>query len=464
MNLAQISMRFWAAAMPAIGSAAAVLAVLLVASGLVLRWREFCSFVRRHVLRRSRYDYRRIFQEYLERLGAITDRHELYPAILAACCRIVGVSGASLVVRDSKDSFQMKASCGLKPFGFDLGSYLSFLDWLEQNRRIVTRRDFVSDKSVRPIKSEGLRYCVQFNSEACVPLFVGDRLYGVMNLGARRKGGYDPDTKDLLKLMSVQFAIAIHNANLYQAMLRQNRNLHQASKLKTQLLANLSHELRTPLTSIIGLAELMEEGGDGELTEEQLMHVGLIRKGGDRLLATVTSMMDLSKIEANNLELEVQKVNMARLVDKISEEIKLKKGTSLKNNLGDSTPGVYGDEKRLAQVVRHLLDNAAKFTERGTISVGAEKRGDMLQVSIKDTGIGISRDKQKAIFDGFVQGDGSITREHEGLGLGLTISRRLVELHGGRMWLQSRVGRGSEFNFTLPLKPIGVYSGAAARN
>ncbi len=456
MNLAQISMRFWTAAMPAISILAPVLAALLAISGCALRWRSVCSLFRRFVLRRSRYDYRRIFQEYIERFNAITDRREIYPALLAAACRMLSASGASLVIRDSKDRFQMKASCGLRPFGFDLDSFAPFLSWIESHRKVVTREDFVRDKSVRAVKNDGLRYCVQFNAEACVPLFVSDRLYGVINLGERKNGGYDAETKDLLKLLAVQFATAIHNANLYQALLRQNRELQEASTLKTQLLANLSHELRTPLTSVIGLSELMLDGADGELSDEQKRHLGLVKKGGERLLATVTAMMDLSRIEANKLELDVQKINLRRLVENITEEINLKKGLSFENNLSDGTPGIYGDEKRLGQVIRHLLDNAVKFTDVGKISIGAKKCGEMLQVSIKDTGMGIPPEKQKEIFEGFVQADGSATRSHDGLGLGLTISRKLVELHGGRMWLTSKVGLGSEFNFTLPLKPAGV--------
>ncbi len=126
--------------------------------------------------------------------------------------------------------------------------------------------------------------------------------------------------------------------------------------------------------------------------------------------------------------------------------------------LNEETPGVYGDEMRLRQVLKHLLENAVKFTKRGKILVNAEKCGEMLKVSIKDTGIGIDKKRQKAIFEGFHQADGSATREYEGLGLGLTISKKLVELHGGRIWLNSKIGQGSEFNFTLPLKPAGVYS------
>jgi len=436
---------------------AIVIAVLLAASFIVLRWRKVSSVLRRLALRRSSYDYRSIFREYLERFNAITERRELFPAILAACCRIVDASGASLIVRDSRDMFQMKATAGLRPFTFDVGELRPFLSWMEDDREVIAREDFVTNEGLKPIKSVGLRYFVQFNAEACVPLFVGEKLYGVINLGGRRRGVYDSDTRDLLKLLAIQFAASIHNANLYKALVKQNRELAETSQLKTQLLDNLSHELRTPLTSIIGLSELLAEGADGEVNAEQVEHLTTIRRSGLRLLETVTSIFDLSKLEVNKVSLDVQKVKLDRVVEDVARGIELNRHTKLEINLRNDTPGVYGDEKKLAQVMKQLLGNAAKFTRRGKITVGAEKCGEMLKVTVKDTGIGIPQDRQGAIFDGFVQADGSTTRPYEGLGLGLTISKKLVELHGGRMWLTSKVGKGSEFCFTLPLKPVGVF-------
>ncbi|MFH0799891.1 MAG: GAF domain-containing sensor histidine kinase [Pseudomonadota bacterium] len=457
MDIAQVSAQFFSAAMPAVGVSAGVVGFLLVVSGCALRWRVLVRFVKRFLLRQPQYNYRRIFVDYLERVGAITDRRELYPAILAAASRIVGASGASLVVRDAKDHFQIKSSNGLKPFSFEVEDVRPFLDWIEKHRRIVTRRDLVHTKAASGIKSEGLCYFVQFNAEACVPLFMNDRLYGVINLGSRGRAGYDGETRDLLKLMAVQFATAIHNANLYQALVRQNLNLQEASRFKTQLLANLSHELRTPLSSIIGLSELMAEGGDGSVNDEQVKHLSLIRQSGSRLLDAVTSMLDIAKLEVNRLDLNVQKVNIGRIVQQVAGELRLNDRTTIEIKVGEDAPGIYGDEKRVRQVVKHILGNAAKFTNRGKISVDAEKCGEMLKVRIKDTGPGIAREQQKAIFEGFKQADGGPARVHEGLGLGLAISKKLVELHGGRLWLASKQGRGSEFFFTLPLKPIGVF-------
>lgn len=442
--------------MPAVGKGAAVVIPLLFLSAITLRFRAVFSFIRRFIPIKPKYNYRQVFGECLDRLNIISDRRELYPAILLAISRVIGNQGASLIVRDTKGLFQMKAVCGLRPLTFKLEEVKPFLDWLEKHRGIVARKDLVSSKKILPIKSDGLRYFVQFNAEACVPLFLSDRLYGVINLG-QKDGGYDFETRDLLKLMAVHFVTAIHNANLYHALVRQNLELESASRFKTQLMANLSHEIRTPLSSIIGLSELMAEGGDGAVTPDQVKHLSLIRQSGVRLLDTVTAMLDISKLEVNKLDLNVQKVNVGRLVIQVAEGIKTSDKTTMEIKVSSDAPGVYGDEKRICQVIRHLLDNAAKFTKQGRISVEAEKCGEMLKVSVKDTGIGISDDVQKTIFDGFRQGDEGSTRSHEGLGLGLAISKKLVELHGGRLWLTSKLGKGSEFSFTLPLKPIGVF-------
>jgi signal transduction histidine kinase len=461
LDLGQISAHFWSAALPTIKVGAGAVGLMLAISGLALRWNAFLDLVGRitfRIFHHNQYDFRRIFLDCLERFNSIKDRRELYPAILDAVCRIVNASGASLLVRDSNDQFQIKASHGIRPFSFKLEEVRGFLGWMEERRGVVTRGDLVSNKKLSAVKGEGLSYFIQFNAEACVPLFINDRLYGVINIGARSKGFYGTQTRDVLKLMAVQFATSIHNANLYQALVRQNLELKETSCLKNQLLANMSHEFRTPLTSIIGMSELMAEGGDGPVNEEQIEHLSLIRQAGVRLYDTVSAMFDLSKLEADKFRLDVQKVNFGRLISQVAESVQLNDYTALDVKVDNTTPGVYGDEARLRQIMKHLLDNAAKFTKRGKIVVEAEKCGEMLKVKVRDTGIGIAEDKQKLVFEGFRQADGSTTREYEGLGLGLTISKRLVELHGGRMWLKSKMGRGSEFNFTLPLKPVIVFT------
>lgn len=456
-DMAQVLANFFVSTQSAFNLIAGIVVSLLAAGICLIRRQALAAFLRRNILRRTQYDYRKIFGDHLERFNSITDRRELYPAILSATCKILDVPGASLIVRDAKDNFQMKSAHGLKPFSFKVEDIRPFLDWIEKHRKVVTRHDLVHLKSCAGIKSEGLCYFVQLGAEACVPLFVSERLYGVINLAAGNDGDLDGETRDLLKLMAVHFASAIHNANLYHALVRQNLELSEAARFKTQLLSNLSHELRTPLSGIIGLSELMADGGDGPVSADQLKHLSLIRQSGARLLDAVTAMFDISRLEVNRLNLHVQKVNIGRVVQQVAGNVRTNGETAFDIKMGEDTPGVYGDEKRLRQILKHLLDNAAKFTKRGKISVEAAKCGEMLKLSIKDTGIGIAENQQRSIFDGFKQADGGTSREHGGLGLGLAISKKLVELHGGRIWLTSKPGAGSEFSFTLPLKPIGVY-------
>ncbi len=442
--------------MPIIWTSTGIVTGLLAIVGGLYRWNSIVSFVRRYLLFRPQYDYRRIFADYLDRFNAIKNHHELYPAILTATCRTISATGASLLIRNSSGNFQICASEGLQTFSIDADNVKGFLSWVEKKRVVVTRSQLVSSKQMSEIKSDGLRYCVQFNAEACVPLFLGDTLYGVLNIGGRKAGDYDRETRDLLRLLASYFTSAIRNVDLNCALMRQNFSLEQAMQFRSRLLANLSHELRTPLGSIIGFSEILRDGADGPLSEEGKGHAAMIHKSGKRLLQTVNAIMDLSKIEANHLELNVQKINLRRIVGDVAQAVPFNDATKFCLEMADETPSVYGDELRLTEVIRHLLDNAAKFTKRGKVTVTATKCGEMLKICITDTGIGIPEDKQETVLKGFCQADGDLNREHEGLGVGLAISKKIVELHGGRLWFASKIGRGSQFFVTLPIKPTGL--------
>lgn len=450
---------FWAAAWPVIAIAASATAALFCICFALYRWRRLSNAFRsiyRVIMRRSQYDYHHIFQSYIERISQAHDRGGLYQAIIEHTARTIGADGASLLIADGDGDFSVKATYGTKPFSCDVSEVRPFIEWMTTRRALATRRFLLSSKKCKDVKIEGLRYCVQFNAEACVPIHVGDQLVAIINLGMRIGASYDRETRTLLNVLALQFASSIHNAELSRRVERQQTTIKQTEKLKDQLLANLSHELRTPLNSIIGLSEMLAEGADGQVNAEQVTHLSMIRQAGQRLLDSVSAMLDLSKIEANRLELDVRRLRLSRLVSEASNNLNLNKHTKLVVELRDELPGVYGDEKRLRQVIHHLLDNAAKFTRHGKITVEAAKAGEMLKVCVRDTGIGIRKGARKNIFDGFVQADGTHTREGEGLGLGLSIARKIVELHGGRMWFTSQLGKGSEFFFTLPLKPTTV--------
>jgi signal transduction histidine kinase len=442
--------------MPVVYMGTGIVTSLLALVGCLYRWNDISFFVKKHILRRPLYNYRDIFHDYLERFHVIEDRQNLYAEILAVTCRLVSAAGASLVIKEPSGAFKMCAAHGLAPFSFEMTQVRGFLSWMEKKRIVITREQLVSEKSYHEIKSEGLRYCVQFNAEACAPLFLGKSLYGVLNVGSRKINGYDKETRELLSFLAEYFTSVIRRVDLYQELMRRKLELKQAADLRNQILSNLSHELRTPLNSIIGLSEILAEGQDGALTPEQAGHVSLIHDSGKRLLDSITNIVDLSKIEANHLELNISRINVRRLISDVAQNISFNKHTSFNLEIDEDSAQIFGDEERLRLVFRHLLDNAAKFTKRGKVSVDASKCGEMLKVRVTDTGIGIPDEKQDTILAGFCQAESGTAREYEGLGLGLVISRKIIELHGGRLWFVSKLGYGSNFYVTLPLKPTGM--------
>lgn len=435
-----------------------VASVLFVFSFVFTRWRRCSSLAKRYILRKGDYDYKEIFKHYLSHINSIQDKRGLYRTILQVVCEVVKSGDASLLLKDNGD-YTVKESLGSKPASFQVGDISGFLEWLKGHKRTVSRHQLVNKREYAKIKGDGLQYCVQFHAEACVPIFIGEQLLGVINIGARENGEpYDGATRDLLNILGGQIAVAIHNASLYEDIVRRNVKLQEVGRLKSQLLANVSHELRTPLSSIIGLAELMSEGGDGPVTMEQKDHLKMIAVSGKRLLDTVSAMVDLAKLEANHLSLNIRRLNVGKMVSKISEGLTPNNETKIRISLSDKTPPIYGDEDWLNKLFTHILDNAVKYTMNGEVVVDAEKAGEMLRVCVRDTGIGISADKQEKIFDSFSQAHGGVDRPYEGSGIGLAISKKVVELHGGRIWLTSTPGKGSNFFFTLPLKPTTVKS------
>jgi signal transduction histidine kinase len=215
----------------------------------------------------------------------------------------------------------------------------------------------------------------------------------------------------------------------------------------------MSHELRTPLNSIIGFADVLLEGIDGPLNERMNEDVTLIRDSGRHLRSLIGEMLDMSKIEAGVMELYYEQIDVPALAQEILANTRtLAKGKDLDIRL-ELDPGlhlIYADRTRLTQILLNLMGNAVKFTESGSITLSLEDRGENLLASIQDTGIGIRQEDIPAIFEQFRQVDGSLTRKAGGTGLGVPISRSLVELHGGEMWVESEPGVGSTFLFTIP--------------
>jgi len=250
-----------------------------------------------------------------------------------------------------------------------------------------------------------------------------------------------------------------------------NQQLQEADRLKSEFLANMSHELRTPLNSIIGFAKVILNEIDGPITEDQRTDLTAIYTGGQHLLSLVTDILALSKIGAGKMPLKREWVDFQDLSLGVMPSIMpLVEGKpiELREEIAGNLPPIFVDRLRIRQVILNLLSNAAKFTDRGSITLRAELRTENLDgitcalpyllCTVEDTGIGIAKEDIPIVFEEFRQLDSSDTRRADGTGLGLSLSRKLIELHGGCMWLKSKVGEGSAFFFALPIEPMPASS------
>ncbi len=240
-----------------------------------------------------------------------------------------------------------------------------------------------------------------------------------------------------------------------------NQALQHFDKLKDEFLANTSHELRTPLNGMIGIAESMMDGAIGELSSPQMKNLSLIAQSGHRLSTLVNDILDFSKLRHKNIELQLKPVGLRAIVEVVltlNQTLIRGRDIQIINSVPLDLPAVEADENRLQQILHNLIGNAVKFTEQGSIDVYAELRPNSqdVTITISDTGIGIPSDKLDSIFTSFEQADGSTAREYGGTGLGLAVTKKLVELHQGEIWVNSSVGEGSEFSFTLPVSSLQV--------
>jgi len=292
------------------------------------------------------------------------------------------------------------------------------------------------------------------HSMLVVPLLREDHLLGGLVINRKAPGAFDPQVVELLKTFAAQSAIAIENARLFREIEIKSRELETASRHKSEFLANMSHELRTPLNAIIGFSDVLSERLFGELNTKQAEYVTDIAESGRHLLALINDILDLSKIEAGRMELDVGDVDIPRtIVQTLSlvRERAERRGVALTSTVAGGVGIVHADERKVKQVLLNLLSNALKFTpEGGHIDVRAAAFDDCIEISVTDTGVGIAPEDQEAVFEEFRQVGTSAARA-EGTGLGLAISRKFIELHGGRLSLQSVPGKGSTFTFSLPL-------------
>lgn len=295
------------------------------------------------------------------------------------------------------------------------------------------------------------------NSELAVPLMLRGEVIGVLGVKREEKPDWAAEEVSAVAAVADQISRALENARLAKEQEKTIEQLKEIDRLKSEFLTSMSHELRTPLNSIIGFADVLLQGIDGDLPDLAMGDIKLIHNSGQHLLALINDILDLSKIEAGKMELVREPLDVAEVIDDVlaaSTSLVKSKPVEIKVDRPASLPLIYADKLRLSQVLLNLMSNAAKFTERGSITIKAsivEQSPDQLRIAVIDTGIGIAESKLGAIFDRFRQADSSTTRKYGGTGLGLAIALNLTEMHGGELKVKSQEGVGSEFYFTVPL-------------
>ncbi|HSE86781.1 MAG TPA: GAF domain-containing protein [Candidatus Binatia bacterium] len=304
-------------------------------------------------------------------------------------------------------------------------------------------------RGIRPMLSR-----LGYRSLLAVPLLLEQRIMGALTVFRREVGSFSPDVVNLLRTFAAQSALAIQNARLYREIEDKSRQIEAANRHKSEFLANMSHELRTPLNAIIGFSEVLQERMFGELNEKQAEYTDDILTSGRHLLSLINEILDLSKVEAGRMELELATFDLPLAIDNARTFVReraAKHGIHLKVTVDERLGDFVGDERKIKQILLNLLSNAVKFTpEGGRIGISAKEVNGSVEISVSDTGIGISPEDQARIFEEFRQVGTADAQKREGTGLGLTLAKKFVELHGGKIWVTSEVGKGSTFSFTLP--------------
>jgi signal transduction histidine kinase/CheY-like chemotaxis protein len=293
-----------------------------------------------------------------------------------------------------------------------------------------------------------------FRALLAVPLLREERVFGALVVRRGAAGPFPQDVIDLLQTFATQSVLAIQNARLFQEVEQKSRQLEVASRHKSEFLANMSHELRTPLNAIIGFSEVLTDQVFGELNDKQTDYLADILGSGRHLLSLINDILDLSKVEAGRMELESGIFSLAEALENgltMVRERATRHSLQLSLDVDEEIGLIEADERKIKQVIFNLLSNAVKFTpDRGRVDVVARLVDEQVHVAVHDTGPGIAPDDRQRIFEEFQQAAGDQSGPREGTGLGLALARRFVELHGGRLWVDSQLGVGSTFTFTIP--------------
>ena len=412
--------------------------------------------------------------EQLEALAGIgqavsstLDLDEVLATIVTHAVQLSGTDGGSMLeFDDTAQEFHVRAAIGTSDelLGRLRGTRIGLHDTLigraakgGRPQQVADLREAGLDPHLRRLHEAGWR------SVVAVPVLRKGRIVGALVVRRKTPGPFSVETCDLLETLAGQSALAIVNARLFRELERKSAELADASQHKSEFLASMSHELRTPLNAVIGFSEVLLERMFGEINERQEEYLRDIWNSGKHLLELLNDILDLSKVEAGHMQLEPSEFVLADALEyglSLVRERAARHAIDLELLVDSNVATIVADELRIKQVVLNLLSNAVKFTpDGGRVSVRAGSHDDEVTVTVTDNGVGVERSDQARIFESFQQG-GRAAPKTEGTGLGLTLSKRIVELHGGRIWVESEVGVGSTFGFTVPVHRASVPSEA----
>jgi two-component system, NtrC family, sensor kinase len=394
-------------------------------------------------------------------VSSTLDLETVLSTIVARAIQLSGTDGGSVYEYDeATEEFSLRASRDLPEAYIEQVQDArprrgeGAVGRLAQTREPVQIVD-ISDPAAYESRVRNTLLQIGLRALLAVPLLAEDRLVGALIVMRKRTGTFAAEEVALLQTFATQSALAIQNARLFREIEVKSRQLEVASQHKSEFLANMSHELRTPLNAIIGFSEVLTDRMFGELNEKQEEYLKDIYASGTHLLSLINDILDLSKIEAGRMELELTDFDLPTAIENALMLVRERAGRrsiALHTNIDNQLGQIQADERKIRQVVLNLLSNAIKFTpEGGRIDVAAVPKDGCVEISVSDTGIGIAPEDQEKVFDEFRQ-VGTAAKKVEGTGLGLTLCRKFVELHGGRIWVKSQVGVGSTFTFTIPAR------------
>ena len=393
------------------------------------------------------------------------DAQPVFEAIVRAAVRLLPACNAGVTMLED-NALHLKAFAGPHAAKIDRAQVQAFYPLPLDSMRVISAR-VVEGAQFLEIPDSGAAGVPElfaraaqigrFRAAAFVPLVRDGRGIGTLVLTHPQPGfRFSRRQRALLETFAGQAVIAIENVRLFRALREKTRQVEAASRNKSEFLANLSHELRTPLSSIIGLSEVMREGKAGALTAQQTRFAAMINDSGEHLLALINDILDLSKIEAGRMELHRVEFDVPAEIGKAMAALGTRAerhGIELRSKIDPEVGVFYADRRKFRQILLNLLSNAVKFTpDGGRIGIRAKLTPQGLKVAVRDSGVGISAEDQAALFKEFSQVGNDRARKAQGTGLGLALTKRLVELHGGAIALKSEPGKGSTFSFTLPAR------------